>query len=288
MSHYRDPLAGLRSQVALKRAVLVERERELTPVGRALLPEALCSTIDALRPRAIATEDSLEALSDADSALDGILAAHDEAAAKLPELRQSAADEIPDPARPAAAPPWLIEEPSLLELRAAVEASLLRIDSRATLGRFGDFAYVSRFRVGKAPYTFAIVLSTAPDDEHLGRFESYLRTSVPAALQPLVVRRQGVHHYVGKALGIVRELELGASEFDAGFWITGSRATTAVLTAAVRRALGVLAEENPVLRIGDGLATLSWAGYWRRAMGHPVPAGAFESLAAIRAAVARE
>ena len=38
MSHYRDPLAGLKSQVVTKRAVLASRERELSPVLRALLP----------------------------------------------------------------------------------------------------------------------------------------------------------------------------------------------------------------------------------------------------------
>lgn len=62
---YRDPLAGLRSQVVVKCAVLVDRERTLTPVLRALQPAA-------------------------DAALDGLLAAHHAAQQQSTRLRRGA------------------------------------------------------------------------------------------------------------------------------------------------------------------------------------------------------
>ena len=55
---YRDPLAGLRSQVAVKRAVLVDREREVPPVLRALLPEETRASIAGLRAAANAERDA--------------------------------------------------------------------------------------------------------------------------------------------------------------------------------------------------------------------------------------
>ncbi len=73
---YRDPLAGLRSQVAVKRAVLADREREVTPVLRALLPEAARASIARLRA----------------AALDGMLAAYDAAIEQSTRLRWCADD----------------------------------------------------------------------------------------------------------------------------------------------------------------------------------------------------
>ena len=63
---YRDPLAGLRSQVAVKRAVLADREREVTPVLRALLPEETRASIAGLRAAAQAEADTLDTLVAAD------------------------------------------------------------------------------------------------------------------------------------------------------------------------------------------------------------------------------
>lgn len=284
MSHYRDPLAGLRSQVATKRAVLEAREREVSPVLRALLPERLALAIAGLRPRAQAESETIEGLSDADAALDAVIAAYDEAIVLAPTLRNGP-EEVPDPARSHIDPPWLLEEPFLVEIRNVLRMRMLQIDAGAMVSRCGDFAYVSRFRIGLAPCSFVISARGLADDTRIALHESYLRTSLSEALPSLVVRRERIHHVVGKALHLAHEVEVGEPVFDGHFWITGARATTAVLTPQVRAALERLGNRAPVLRLGEGMATLSWTGFWRDDASEVVPDAALDVLVGIRAAV---
>jgi len=285
VNHYRDPLAGLKSQVATKRALLDSRERELSPVLRALLPPSLRRTIEDLHAQAVADGDSMEVLAGIEGALDAVLAAYDEAARYAPELRDSA-DEVRDPPRAGMPPPWLIEEPYLLRLRDAVRVRLVHVDPDAYVSRFGDFAYISRFKVAGAPYVFVIETGLMPENENVARYTSRLRTSVPESLPSLTVRRERAYHAVGKALHVVREIEVGEPGFDGRFWITGSERTAAVLTWDVRAALERCAHASPVFELSDGAATLSWSGLWPQAISDPLPDGALDVLVGLRVAIA--
>lgn len=280
---YRDSLAGLKSQVATKRAAVASRE--LSPILRALLPDALRDALAELEPRALAEGESMEALTDADAALDAILAHHDEAQRLSPKLRESS-EEVADPAPPAMSPPWLMEEDRLIAFRDAFARRILELAPEAFLVRFGDFAYITRFRITGGPY--AIVANAFIDpDGGLGasRCALVVRTSVPASLPSLVLRPEGLHHVIGKALHLASELEVGDRVLDAQFWITGARATTAVLTPAVRAALDALSPLGPVLRIGNGMATLAWSGTWIHSAREVLPDAALDALVGIRAAV---
>jgi hypothetical protein len=179
VSHYRDPLAGLKSQVATKRAVLESREREVSPVLRALLPPGLRTRLAELRPRALAPVDDeqgdMTTLADADAALDAVIALHDEAIASSPVLRM-ADDDVEAPARSKLPPPWLLEEPHVLRIRDGLRRSMAAIDAAAEIARFGDHAYIARFHVAEAPYAFVVRTSAKPDEQYFPRHESFLRT----------------------------------------------------------------------------------------------------------------
>jgi hypothetical protein len=59
---YRDPLASLRSQIATKRAVTLDVERQLTPFRRMLLADELRAALEDARVRAALDADSVEGL----------------------------------------------------------------------------------------------------------------------------------------------------------------------------------------------------------------------------------
>lgn len=284
MSIYRDSLAGLAFQVSTKRAVVVSRDQELSPVLRALLPSRLREALATLRPRALAEGDTIEKLSDADAALDAMLALYDEGAQLGPKLRESS-DDVADPAPPAMSAPWLMEEANLIAFRNAFSARVLELAPDTFLARFGDYAYISRFRIAGAPFAVVVKADIHPDLAGVTRFEIVVRTSVPPTLASLVLRPEGLHHVVGKALHVVREIETGDPELDSRFWITGAPETSAVFTPAVRAALVELADLGPVLRLGNGMATLSWTGMWHHHAKAALPDVALDVLVALRLAV---
>ncbi len=284
MSIYRDSLAGLKSQVATKRAVVASREHDLSPVLRALLPARLRDALVDLQPRAFASGDTMEALTDIEAALDAILALYDEAVDLAPKLRECP-DEVENPAPPGMSPPWLMEEPSLVAFREAMRERVLRITTDTYLARFGDFAYIARFRIGSAPYAVVAKAHVLPDDAQVARYTLILRTSVPESLPSLVLSPQGLLHEVGAALHLVREIVLGDPAIDDNFWITGSAATAAILTADVRAALGRLEGRGLALGLGNGMATLSWSGPWHGAAREAFPDAALDVLTGIRLAI---
>jgi hypothetical protein len=286
VSHYRDPLAGLESQVAVKRGALETREREVSPLFFSLLPASLQDRIRELRPRAIADGESLDALSDADAALDAILAAYDEAVRLGPELR-TCPDEIRDPRRPNMPEPWLIEEPGLVMFREHVKAALASAVPDAVLVRWGDSGYLSRFRVAGDPFVFRIDAVLNQDVGAVVHHQSELRTSVPRALGRLEVRRERSHHVVGKALHLAREHETGDAAFDRQFWITGSAPSLALLTPAVREGLTSLHAFSPVLAVDVGVATVTWSAGFFSVQEGLMPPATVETLAGLRHAVSR-
>ncbi|MBX3192547.1 MAG: hypothetical protein KF819_36520 [Labilithrix sp.] len=287
MSHYRDPLAGLAGQVALKRSALDDRERAMSPLLFSLLPPALRRTIEELRPRARAGEGSLEALSAAEAALDAILAAYDEATRLAPSLR-ACPDEVGDPPRPKMPQPWLIEERGLLRLRKCLAAALADVAPGALLVRWGDRGYVSRFRVASVPFVLRVLALPSQDGPWLVWQHCDLRTSVPHALARLEIKRRRAHHAVGRALRLVRELETGDAELDARFHLAGATTNVALLTAELRDAITLLEPLSPALVVDDGVATLAWSGPTDDLENAElVPRAAMRALSALRSAVRR-
>jgi hypothetical protein len=262
-SLYRDPLAGLRSQIATKRGLLESRERVLPELLRAMLPAELSQTLSELRARAVdslPTEDEapFEVLTTIDAALDEILTLHDEAANLVPKLRECP-DEVPDPAKPIVSPPWVIEERAQLGFRAVLTRRLASIAPEGWLVRWDDTTYLARIRVASAP----VILTSR--FEMIGvqrpRFSSTARTSVPHATPALDVRRDGFFDGLGRAIGLVRDLEVGHELFDRSFVVQGTASAAAHLlgvdvTAALLRLEGI----RPRLTVGGGIAELAWGG----------------------------
>lgn len=284
MSHYRDPLAGLRSQVATKRAVLESRERALSSVVRAMLPERLSQTMADLVARAASSGDSMESLATAEAALDGLLASYDEADTLAPRLLELP-DELADPPPCRMPPPWLIEEADVLALRASLSSRLEAISADATISRWGDFAYIARFTVGDMPFAFVVKSDVMPSDGRVSRYEVEVRTSVPEALPRLTVKVQGPHHTIGKALHLAREIEVGERAFDDTFWISGTAPATAILTPDVRAALMRYEDASTMLTVGHGVAAMTWEGSSWSSSKDPLPDFALDVLTGIRTAI---
>lgn len=278
---YRDPLAGLRSQVAVKRAVLVDREREVPPVLRALLPEETRASIAGLRAAANAEADTLEALAAADAALDGILAAFDGALERSTRLRWCA-DDAGTPPRPWIAPPWLIEEGSQLRTRRELDARLSLMEGEP-VERWGDRGYRSHVLVAgaRALFFFEVLSQEGGVDA-----TSLLRVTVPETLDRITLGHQGLQHMIGKRLGLVRDLEIGDPDFDDRFLITGAAASAALLTSRVRGGLLELPGRHVRLSIGRGYATLTWTFPWRNVGREALPPAALAVMAGLREAIA--
>jgi hypothetical protein len=259
VSQYRDPLAGLISQVATKRAALEDRVRRLSPAAASMLPERLTRVFAELITTATAPAEDLVTLSSAEAALDALLDAYDEALALAPGLC-ACPDDVADFDEPAQPRPWLIEERALLAFRRSAEARLAAITRGAsTLVRWGDRGYLARMNIGGVPLVYTGEYSTR--DGTVDFADSKLRTSVPRALPYLELRREHAFHTMGRILGLANEEEVGDAIFDQTFWVHGSHATATLLVSAVRRALVMMVRENPVLRVADGLAELSWGGW---------------------------
>jgi hypothetical protein len=292
---YRDPLAGLRSQVATKSATVADRQGQLPPIVRALLPERLRASLaqPAPAPADVGAED-LASLTEADAVLDRLLAAFDEALALAPKLRECP-DTVPDPPHAGLPPPWLLEERAHVVARKALQLAVETMDESAYLVRWGDFSYLTRSRVHDRPVVHLAWFNphyASPDpirdDVQLGgwlRFGALVRTSVPAAIGPLEVRPERVHHVVGRALHLASEIELGDAEFDEAFWVKGDAATATLLVAAVRRRLLFLRDRSPVLSIGGGLVELRWFGGLSAGSNELLPPAALDVVLGIRAAL---
>lgn len=289
MSHYRDPLAGLRGQIVAKRGLLVAREEALVPVLRLLLPPVVQAALEDESARLAAGEPietaSVEQLTRADAALDLLLDAFERAAALLPKARECP-DEVAEPSRGQLQPPWIFEERDQLQFRADFTRRLGEIEPDADVVRWGDTTYLSRFRVAGMP----VVLAARYEPIGVGApvYESHLRTSVPRAFPTVRVRR--ATPIVDSALGLVglvRDVKLGEASFDADFVVDAVRAAAGVLTADVRRALHALGTMKPKLSVERGIAELTWEGTYVGRATNLVPDEAFAAVLGVRAAIER-
>jgi hypothetical protein len=281
---YRDPLAGLRSQIATKRGLLDSQERRVPALLRALFPAALEETIASLRERALAEGDTIESLSAIDGALDGILAAYDEGIAMLPRLRECPAD-VPDPPRPKMAPPWILEEDRQKHFRLRFDQRVRGIAPETYLVRWGDETYLARFKLAGAPLIATARIDTAA--EIVAHFWSTLRTSVPRDTPSLSVRMEGTLEGVGKMLGLVEDRKTGSDALDETFIVGGSEAALALLGPDIVAGLLALVPFKPSLRVSRGVAELAWTGRDRAYASDLLPDDALIVVLGIRAAIER-
>lgn len=289
MTLYRDPLAGLKSQVATKRGLVEQRERELAPLIRAMLPSALRRTIDEGRSRVgvvrAEDEETMEALSALDGGIDGLVAAYDDAVALVPKLRDCPLDVV-DPPKPALPPPWLIEENRQRFFRLRFEQRVSEVWSEAYVIRWGDLRYLSRLTVAGAP-----LVATTSGNFDIGTpatdFKSTLRTSVHPSAPALDVKVQSAMGEVAKALRLARDDETGDAEFDDGFLVDGPDGGVLLLTPDVRAALRELAPLGVSLVVKGGLAEVSWAAAFRGNGFELLHDAAFSVVLGIRAAIER-
>jgi hypothetical protein len=289
---YRDPLAGLRSQIATKRGLLENREQHLPALLFAMLPERIASIIKKLRDKAREEADSLETLTSVDAALDELLAAHDEAANLLPDLRECP-NTVPDPPKGELAPPWAIEESYQLGYRAMLTKRVLDIAPDAYLVRWDDPMYLSRIRVAGAPIIVTSRLSLLAGQPAV--FKSTARTSVPASTPELDVRRDRVLlDGIGRAIGLVKDLKVGSEEFDDAFVVTAAQkrgseeaAVVGMLTSDVVAALLDMRRMGPHLEVRRGIAELTWSDGYNSFAEPLMPNQAIAIMLGIRAAIER-
>lgn len=279
---YRDPLAGLRSQIATKRGLLAAREGVLSELLRTMLPVALSKTIARLRAKTERELESLDALTDVDAALDSLLAAHAEAALLIPKLRECP-DDVPDPPRPQMRPPWIIEEARQLDFRALFTKRLADIEREAYVVRWDDHTYLSRFSLARAP-----LLVGARSDFSAGtpaHARCFGRTSVSEGLPRIDVHAEGSLHAVGRALHLVHDLKTNDANFDRAFILEAPSGTVALFGPDVRAALVGLSALNPRLSISHGVAEITWKSDWTPQ--HLIPDGVITVLLGIRGAIER-
>jgi hypothetical protein len=284
VTFYRDPLAGLRSQIATKRGLLETREQKLPVLLRAMLPEALAERLARLRERVVVEADSLEALTGVDAALDEILAVHDEAAQVLPRLRDCPLD-VPDPPKPPLSPPWVIEETYQLGFRSMLTRRLGQISPDAWLVRWDDSTYLSRVRVADAPIILSSRIDVTPAQPTT--FRSTVRTSVPRATPVLEVRRERLLDGIGRAIGVVRDMTIGNEAFDEAFVVDADPEATALLSADVVQSLLELEHLEPRLAVKRGIAELVWGATYDAHSEPLMPDAALAVVLGIRAVIER-
>lgn len=264
MTHYRDPLAGLLSQVATKRGLALDRDKRVTPILRALLPPRIEQQIAEHRGHALdETADSMETLSRVDASLDALSSVLEEALL-LEDDARTLTFEVSDPPRPEIPPPWLIEEDSQLRFRNDLQERVAQaLDDEISLLRWGDFGYLTRFRRGGSPHVLHVEAGLDSNKLVVVAFTATLRTTMPERVPELDLRAQGPHHAVGKALGLATEMETGDSHFDETYWIKGHRGALAFLTRELRGLLLAFAPRRPRLRFHRGSMSLEWTAPWR-------------------------
>lgn len=296
---YRDPLAGLKSQVATKRGLVEQRERELSPLLRAMLPAALRKRIDEGRARVVdvrteherergaasAGEESVEALLAIDGAADALLAAYEEALALVPKLRECPFD-VADPPKSRLPPPWLIEESRQRFFRGRFEERVKEVLHDAYVVRWSDVRYLARLKVAGAPLV-AMTEGNFEVQALTTDFKSWLRTSVHRAAPPLSVKVMGAVGGVARALRLARDDHTGHAEFDEAFLVDGPHGGVSLLTPDVTAALMHLLPWGVSLSVNGGLAEVSWGASFSGKGFELLHDAAFSAVLGIRAAIER-
>lgn len=276
---YRDPFAGLRAQVAEKHGRLVVRLGELGPVARAIAPPRL----KALREPVDLTQASIDALAALEAQYDQLSADFDAFLLKV-ERGFDAPHDVPDPPRPRDPTPYLFEEQVQLSFRRRLQERLDALAPDEQLVRWGDTGYLARFRSAEgAPMIWWVRGLADRNATAFASFEASLRTSLPAEVGAFAVEPETFVHRVGKAVGWVREIEVGEREFDDGFLVRGDEELAqALLSDRMRRRFVELSPCGPVLRVRDGIAELSLRGAWAEQGNDALPVAVMEIVSEVR------
>lgn len=254
---YRDPLQAMRDQVSRRREACEGLERQITDALRARLPAELTRRLQQLRGAATTGARTAGELTAGLEALESYESALREAHGRVPGLLAAAAripDELydPVPAEVRRSPRgWAERRRTRLQPLVTVldgVAQVVELDPDEGVG------LRCRFRSAGVPVS--LLVQPARGGELL-----QLATNVPAGLPALRAGpRSFAHSWFLSPLGLVRDDELGHSQFDEAFVVdVRARQAAQVLTPEVRRALlAVAACDVPVLQVGEGLALLRW------------------------------
>ncbi len=283
MTLYRDAATGLQGQVASKRGLLASRLDGLSPLLRALAPEALRARIASAPSVEAELPSDLDALAALDARLDDAVDAVDALLAQSTRLRRCPHD-VESFARPRVPPPWLLEEDAGLAFRRRFTADVLWFSPSAEIVRWGDHAYRARFALRGSP-VLVLVRLAATHDGSAATFEAYVRTSVPESMPLVTVRRERMTDAIGKLFGLRRDHELGVATFDETFWVAGDEHAAAALPPSSVASLLELAPRSPELAFGRGIAEVRFTGRAHAPARDMLPAAAVETVLAIREAI---
>jgi len=285
MNHYRDPLAGLRTQVEDHRRTVDELTRRLTPMQRLVLGPEVARTTEVLAAQATAararTVETVDTISEALRALAALEATLADSVARAPGLLRCPTDapELGEAPRP----PWTL-------LRRAVDLQpivhwLIAPYKPAIISAWGTEGAAARFRAsGGHPLVLAARASLvegilAPT---VRAIEIALLTSIPSSLPGVLIRLHERWRVFERPRSTVRD-----SAFDATFVVSGAaEAAQLLLDAPARRALLALRALAPRVRIGSGVVEIGLTMPWPRSAATPLPAPAVTFVTALRKRIA--
>ena len=251
---YRDAGIGmLRVQIDEERAAIAKLDAEIGAFGRSILAKEVLEQIGDLRRQAFRFYRTVD---DAREILEQTRALRERCEEALAAKRALLA--IPEGfVEPP--PPGLEQGPESELLRSELAETLGRIPM-ATVDVWGHGAVARALQDGIA-ITFAVEVKPAvgvfrvPDP----RYRIWVGTPMPARLS-VTIRREGILSTVGQGLGMLADVELADGRFDDLFVVDGEAfIAKALVVADVRLHLCRLAKQGVQLRIGDGLAALTWS-----------------------------
>jgi len=203
-------------------ALAADRHAALGKLGRAMLPTRLRVALELARSDAdrARVEDDLASRERALLVWTRELDEAEPEAARARELLP-----LDPPARTGDPVPYLFEEPAMATLRHRLDEAARALGYSTPTVRLGDRAYGMSIDVDGAPIAVRI------HDESLERSNvtrsqlldvdafTAVCTNIPRGLQGIDVRPQKWRHAVGEGLGLLHELKLGDSAFDAAFFV---------------------------------------------------------------------
>ncbi|MDC0748729.1 hypothetical protein [Polyangium mundeleinium] len=263
---YRDPLQGLRTRVQDLAREVEEREATLTDALLDHVPPKLAEALRDGRARARLPANTEAELLAAEATLLAYRDALDHAIELAPDLedeQRALPDEAPDPQLSGALRPFIdiFIANIVLETCEAAERGLrlaaLALAKDAEVEAETKYAYRARFHAHDAPFSILVQVAYSQNDTP-AEVHVFIATSVAAGTPPLRIRPQTFLHGVGKALGLVREAEVGDERFDDLFLIEAEPdAAKRLLGPSVRKALlNIASFDIPDLDVRGGRALL--------------------------------
>jgi len=263
---YRDPLQGVRTRVRDLLRDVEEREARIEAALFEHLPRPLAEELRHGHARArlpLSTESDLR---EAEVHLASYRDALDRAIDLAPDIehdRRALPDEAPEPELPRGLQPFhdLFISDIVLEtaqsLESALRSATAAIGTDVHVETVGRFLYRARFRAHDVPFVLRAQVGYAERNAYV-LVHVVIATSVAAGAAPMVLRPQTILHGIGKAIGLVREAEIGDDHFDELFLIEAEpEVAETLLGPAVRRAILEVARfDIPTLRVGEGRAEI--------------------------------